>query len=63
MRYIARYKWEAQLQKLAKAKFFSLLLDGSNKGNINNEVLPAVWCDPNGSDEKVHTRMDYFMVS
>ena len=44
--------------------FFSLLLDGStDRGNIDNEVLLVVWCDPDGSDEKVHTRMDFFTVS
>ena len=62
--YIAMAKQQALLQHLTKAKFFSLLLDGSiNKGNIDNEVLLAVWCDPDGTDEKVHTRMDYLMVS
>ena len=64
MHYIARHKREAQLQRLAKAKFFSLLLDDfTDKGYIYNEILLAVWCDPNGSDEKVHTRMGYLMVS
>ena len=62
--YIAKSKREAQLQKLAVAKFFSLLLDAStDKGNVDNELLLAVWCDPNGSDEKIHTRMDYLTVN
>ena len=61
MHYIAMAKWQVLLQKLSETKFFSLLLDGStDKGNVDNEVLLAVWCDPDGSDEKVHTRMDYF---
>ena len=64
MHYIAMAKRQVLLQKLTKAKFFSLLLDGStDKGNVDNEVLLAVWCDPDGTDEKVHTRMDYLMVS
>ena len=43
--------------------FFSLLLDGStDAGNVDNEVLLAVWYDCNGSDQKVHTRMEYLTV-
>ena len=64
MHYIAMAKRQVLLQHLTKAKFFSLLLDRStDKGNIDNEVLLAVWCDPDGTDKKVHTRMDYLMVS
>lgn len=64
MHYIAEAKRQDLLQKLTKAKFFSLLLDGStDKGNIDNELLLVVWCDPDGTDEKVHTRMDYLKVS
>ena len=38
------------------AKFFSLLLDGStDRGNIDDQLFLVVWCDRNGSDEKVHT--------
>ena len=64
MHYIAEAKRQDLVQKVTKAKFFSLLLDGStDKGNIDNEILLVVWCDPDGTDEKVHTRMDYFAVS
>ena len=64
MHYIAEAKRHDLLQKVTKAKFFSLLLDGStDKGNIDNEILLVVWCDPNGTDEKVHTRLEYFSVS
>ena len=64
MHYIAEGKRKDLLQTLAKAKFFSLLLDGStDTGNIDNEVLLVVWCDPDSSDEKIHTRMDFLMVS
>ena len=39
-------------------------MDGStDTGNIDNEILLVVWCDPDGSDEKVHTRMDFLTVS
>ena len=57
-------KCQDLLQRIINAKFYSLLLDGStDTGNIDNEVTLAVWCDTNGSDEKIHTRMDYLMVS
>ena len=62
--YIAEAKRKDLLQTLAKAKKFSLLMDGStDTGNIDNEILLVVWCDPDGSDEKVHTRMDFLTVS
>ena len=58
------YQNEHIVQNLNKNKCFSLLLDRSiDKDNIDNEVLLAVWYDPDGSDEKFHTRMDYLMVS
>ena len=66
MHYITEAKQHDLLQKVTKAKFFSLLLNGStDKGNIDNdnEILLVVWCDSDGTDEKVHTRMDYFSVS
>ena len=62
--FIAKAKRKHLLQNLAKAKFFSLLLDGStDTGNIDNEVVLVVGCDPDSSDEKVHTRMDFLTVS
>ena len=62
--YLAEAQRHDLLQKLVNAKFLSLLLDGSTDvGNVDNEVLLVVWFDPDGLDEKVHTRMDYFMVS
>ena len=52
------------LEHLRNAKFFSLLLDGStDKGNIDNELILVVWCDVNGTDKRVHTRMSFFRVS
>ena len=38
-------------------------MDGStNKGNSDNELVLAVWCDPDGKDERIHTRMSFFKV-
>lgn len=52
------------MDHLRNAKFFFLLLDGStNKGNIDNELILVVWCDVNGTDECVHTKMSFFRVS
>ena len=61
--YIAKARREELKQRLFNAKFFSVLLDGStDKGNIDNEVILVVWCERDGVDEKVHTRMEYFTV-
>ena len=59
---------EAERQQLgdilAKAEFFSLLMDGSSdKGCSDNEVVMVVWCDCNGKDEKIHTRIRFFNVT
>lgn len=63
MHYIAESRRQELKQTLAKSKFFSLLLDGStDTANIDNELILAVWCDRDGSDEKIHTRMEYFTV-
>lgn len=36
-------------------------MDGStDKGNTDDEVFMAVWCDSTNADEKVHTRTTYF---
>ena len=63
--YIAESRRSQLFEKLAQAKFFSLLIDGStDKGNIDNEIFMAVWCDcnANGVDEKIHTRTSYLHV-
>lgn len=61
--YIAESRRQELRQKLVKAKFFSLLLDGStDAANIDNELILAVWCDWDGSNEKIHTRMEYFTI-
>ena len=49
---------------ISRAKFYSLLIDGStDKSNTDDELFMVVWCDTNGEDEKVHTRMTYLHVS
>ena len=48
---------------LSKALFFSLMMDGStDHSNADNELLLVLWCDPDGSDEKIHTRMSYLSI-
>ena len=60
MHFIAEAKCRHLLESVAKANSFSVLLDGStDTANIDNEILLLVWCDPDGSDEKVHTGMDF----
>ena len=54
--YIVESRRQELMKKLGDAPFFSLLLDGStDKGNINSELVLIVWCDVNGSDEKLRT--------
>ena len=61
--YIAESRRHELADHIKKAKFFSLLLDGStDKGNIDNELLLIVWCDADGTDEKIHTKRSYFSV-
>ena len=60
------YIAQAQRNKLdlEKAKFFSLLLDGStDAGNVDNELLLVVWFDKDGVGEKVFTRTSYLCIS
>ncbi len=62
--YIAESRREELAKNLASAKFFSLLMDGStDKAKIDDELFLVLWCDVNGADEKVHTRMSYFAVA
>ena len=62
--YIAESRREDLSQCLSKATFYSLLMDGStDTGNIDNELFLVLWCDVDGRDERVHTRMSFFTVS
>lgn len=50
-------------ENLQKAKFFSLLLDGSTgAGSVDNELVLVVWFDKGGPDEKVFTRTSHFKI-
>ena len=61
--FAAEARRQELLETLQKAKFFSLLLDSStDAGNIDNELVPAVWFDRDGSDEKVCTRTSHFKI-
>ena len=56
--YMAESQRKQLLERLQQAKFFSQLMDGStDKGNIEDEVFMAVWCDVHvtSSDEKIFT--------
>ena len=61
--YIAESRREDLTKRLSEVRFFSLLMDGStDSGNIDDEMFLVLWCDVDGSDEKVHTRMNFFAV-
>ena len=48
---------------VTNAKFFSILMDGSTDvGKIDDELFLVQWCDTDGIDEKIHSRMDFFTV-
>ena len=63
------YKAESRrlqlFDRLTQAKFFSLLMDGStDKGNADDEVFKAVWCESSTStNEKVHIRATFMFAS
>lgn len=62
--FIAESQREELAESLSNAKFFSLLMDGStDKGNIDDELFLVLWCDIDGADEMVHTRMRFFAVA
>ena len=62
--YIAESQRQELVHTLQSAKFFSLLMDGSNDaGNIDNELLLVVWFDKEGVGEKVCTHASYFKVN
>ena len=61
--YIAESHRQQLFLKLTQTKLVSLLMDGStDKGNADDEVFMAVWCDSTSADEKMHTRTTYFHV-
>jgi len=63
-----KYIAEARIGDLRKTvtntKFFSILMGGSTDvGKIDNELFLVQYCDIDGIDEKIHSRMDFFTVS
>ena len=61
--FIAEAKRNELVFNLQKAKFFSLLLDGStDAANVDNELLLTVWLDKDGTGEKVCTRTSYLRI-
>ena len=51
------------ISEVAKAKFFSIFMDGStDKGNVDNELMMVCWCDTNAEDEKLHTRIGFLAI-
>ena len=61
--FIAESKREQLVEKLTKAQFFSILMDGStDTGNIDDEMFLVLWCDVDHEDQMVHTNMSYFAV-
>ena len=61
--YIGEAKRRELADTLGKADFFSFLLDGStDKGNCDNELVLIAWCDINGKDERIHTKMSFLKV-
>lgn len=61
--HIAKSRRQDLLSTISKAEFFSLLMDGStDQSNADNEILLVLWCDPDGVDEKIHTRMSYLSI-
>ena len=63
-KYIAEARSIDLHKTVTDAKFFSILMDGSTDvGKIDDELFLVQWCDINATDEKIHSRMDYFTVA
>ena len=61
--YIAEAERSVVVDAISKADFFSLLLDGStDKSNHDNEVVLVAWCDIDGKDQQIHTRMSFLRL-
>ena len=62
-KFIAESKRLNLCKIIANAKFYSILMDGSTDvSNIDEEMFLVLWCDTDGNDEKVHSRMQFFSV-
>ena len=63
-KYIAEARSIDLHKTVTDAKFFSIRMDGSTDvGKIDDELFLVQWCDINATDEKIHSRMDYFTVA
>ena len=61
--FIAESKRKDLLSVVSSAKYFPLLMDGStDHSNTDNELLVVLWCDANGVDERIHTRMSFLSL-
>ena len=61
---IAETNRETLAKSISTAKFFSILMDGTTDiGVVDDEMFLAVWCEVDGSDERVHTRLSYFSLN
>ena len=62
--YIAQAQRNKLVMNLQKAKFFSLLRDGStDTSNVDNKLLLVVWFNKDGFGAKVYTRSSYLCIS
>ena len=60
VQYIAESRRHDLHTTLSKAMFFSLMMDGSTDcSNADNELLLVLWCDRDGEDERIHSRISY----
>lgn len=61
--YIAEAKRQDVVTKVMKARFFSLVQDGStDQGNIENEIILVAWCNSNSAKEQIHTGISYLKI-
>ena len=61
--YISLEQQHTIVNLLARAKFFSLQLDGStDSGNVEDEVFLVVFSDPYSADGRIHVRNDFLTV-
>ena len=51
----------AEITRIAKAQYFSILMDDS--ANIDDEIFLILWCDVDCEDQLIHTNMSYFCIS
>ena len=63
-KFIAETRMAELCKTVTNAKFFLILMDGTTDvGKIDDELFLVQWCDVDGTDEKIYSRMEYFTVS